>query len=138
MSLSRFLDKESRYYYDVYELIYWLIDLWEQDRECIILFYVVDFIDFNVILRIFMLTNQAIVIDLQTINWRFKIYIERLKIIKSKQFEQHLEKKHQIYVIICVDVTQTQQETQSDLVLSKEIEEFRNFFNNEKVEMLFE
>ena len=87
LSLSRFLNEKNRYCYDVYELIYWLINLWEQDHTCIILFYVVDFVDFDVILRIFILTNQIIVINSQAINWRFKIHIERLKIVKSKQFE---------------------------------------------------
>ena len=94
LSLSRFLNENNRYYYDVYELIYWLINLWEQDRECITLFYIVDFIDFDVILRMFILTNQTIVVNSQTINWRFKIHNERLKIVKSKQFEQYFKEKH--------------------------------------------
>ena len=89
-------------------------------------------------MRTFILTNQIIIVDSQAINWRFKIHIERLKIVKFKQFEQYFERKHQIYVVMYVDVTQTQQKTQFNLVLSKEIEEFRNLFNNEKIEILFD
>ena len=57
LSLSRFLNDQNRYYYNVYELIYNIINFWKQHKECIILFYEIDFESSNIIFDISMLTN---------------------------------------------------------------------------------
>ena len=61
LSLSNFLNNQNRYCYDAYKLIYNSISFWEQYKECITLFYEVDFEDSNVIFNISMLTNQNII-----------------------------------------------------------------------------
>ena len=62
LSLSRFLNDQSQYCYNVYELIYNIINFWKQHKECITLFYEVDFENSNIIFDILMLTNQNIII----------------------------------------------------------------------------
>ena len=52
---SSFLDNDNRYCYDVYKLIYYLIDSWNQHRECTILFYLIKYTSFDFILDILML-----------------------------------------------------------------------------------
>ena len=60
-----FLNNNNRYYYDVYKLIYYLIDSWDQHRECTILFYLIKYISSNLILDMSMLVKQNILIDLK-------------------------------------------------------------------------
>ena len=57
LSLSRFLDDQNQYYYDVYKLIYNIINFWEQHKKCIRLFYRIDFEGSNVIFDQLILTN---------------------------------------------------------------------------------
>jgi len=63
LSTSSFLDGDDRYYYDVYELIYYLIDSWSQHQECTILFYLVKYTSLDLILDMSMLAKQDILID---------------------------------------------------------------------------
>ena len=51
------------YYYDVYNLNYWLIDNWDQGREYNILFYIVNYNDFNVMLKMFNLRQLNILLN---------------------------------------------------------------------------
>jgi len=60
---SSFLNDDNRYYYDVYKLIYYLIDSWNQHQECTTLFYLVKYISSNLILDMSMLVKQDILID---------------------------------------------------------------------------
>ena len=60
-----FLDGDDRYCYGVYELIYYLIDSWNQHQECTTLFYLVKYTSPNFILDMLMLVKQGILIDLE-------------------------------------------------------------------------
>ena len=103
--LSKFLNENARHCYDVYELTYWIIDFWEQDRKCTTLLYFMNFADFDLILKMSMLTEHDILINSQTKSWRFKIQSKKLKISKSENFTNALKSKHQIFVFVCADVT---------------------------------
>ena len=100
--------KKIRYCYDAYELIYHVINFWKQHRKCIILFYDVDYVEFDIIFDMFMLIKQKILINSQTTNWRFKIKINKFKIANFKKFEKKLNDYAQIFAIICANVTMTQ------------------------------
>ena len=65
LSILNFLDNDDRYCYDVYKLIYYLIDSWNQHQECINLFYLVKYTSSNLILDMSMLVKQDILIDLK-------------------------------------------------------------------------
>ncbi len=65
LSTSSFLDDDDCYCYDAYELIYYLIDSWDQHRECTTLFYLVKYTSPNFILDMLMLVKQGILIDLE-------------------------------------------------------------------------
>ena len=105
LSLSSFLDEQNRYCYDVYEFTYNIVDSWKQFRQCTISFYVVKFTKLDIIFDMFMLIEHNIVLNSQTINWRFKINFEKLKIKKFKKFVKTFKKQNQIFALICVDVT---------------------------------
>ena len=66
LPLSNFLNDQNRYCYDAFELIYNIIDSWEQHRECTTLFYDVNFEESNVIFDMSMLTNQKIIVHSTT------------------------------------------------------------------------
>ena len=57
LSLPKFLKIQNEYCYNVYKLIYNIINLWKQNNECITLFYKINFEDSNVIFDILMLTD---------------------------------------------------------------------------------
>ena len=63
LSTLDFLDDNNHYCYDVYELIYHLTNSWNQHQECTILFYLVEYVDFNFILNMLMLAKQDILIN---------------------------------------------------------------------------
>ena len=105
LSLSSFLDDQKRYCYEAHELIYNLIDSWDQRKKCITLFYVVDFQRFDVILSKFILTAKKIIVDAQTTSWHFKIKTINSKILNDKKFSNCLINKEEIYVILCANVT---------------------------------
>jgi hypothetical protein len=65
LSTLDFFNNDNYYCYDIYELIYYLIDSWDQHRECIILFYLIKYISSNLILDMPMLVKQDILIDLK-------------------------------------------------------------------------
>ena len=59
--LSKFLNNQNRYCYNVYKLLYNIINFQEQYKECITLFYEINFENSNVIFDLLMLTNQNII-----------------------------------------------------------------------------
>ena len=71
-------------------------------------------------------------------SWRFKIQLKKLKISKSKNFVNVFESKHQIFAFVCVDVTATNKKINQKLYILKQMKDYKKFFNNEKIEMLFE
>ena len=54
-----------------------------------------------------MLISQIIILDLKTINWWFKIALNKFKISESVEFVEDFMKKQWVYALICVDVAQT-------------------------------
>ena len=92
LSLSEFLNDQSQYYYDAYELTYNIINFWKQHKECITLFYKTNFKDLNIIFNISMLTNQNIIIHSTASSWRFKINIKKLELFEFKEFVKNLKK----------------------------------------------
>ena len=137
LSLSRFLNENARHCYDVYELIYWIIDFWKQNRKCTILLYSVNFTNLDLILKISIFAKHDILINSQTKSWRFKIQSKKLKISKSKNFVNIFESKHQIFVFVCVGVTATNKKINQKLHILKQMKNYKKFFDNEKIEMLF-
>ena len=71
-------------------------------------FWHVHYINFDVILNMFMLSQQKITMNSKTQNWRFKIRIQNFEIFESKIFDETLKNHDQIFVLICANVTQTQ------------------------------
>jgi len=53
----KFFNDDNRYCYDVYKLIYYLINSWNQHRECTILFYLIKYISLDLILDMSMLAK---------------------------------------------------------------------------------
>ena len=84
-----------------------------------------------------MLAKYDILINLQTKSWRFKIQSKKLKISESKNFANVLKSKHQIFAFICADVTTTNKKINQKLHILKQIKNYKEFFDNEKIEMLF-
>ena len=66
--LSNFLNDQDRYCYNVFELIYYIINSCKQHKECFTLFYDVNFENSNVIFDILMLTDQKIIVHSITLN----------------------------------------------------------------------
>ena len=85
------LNNLNRYYYNAYELIYNIINSWEQHRKCIRSFYEIDFENLNVIFDISIWTNQNIIIYSTTSSWRFKIDINKFELFESKEFIKKLK-----------------------------------------------
>ena len=135
LSRSEFFDEKIRYCYDVYNFEYHLIDFWNQYRKCIILFYAVDYINFDVILSMSMLSQQEITMNSKTQNWRFKIRINNFEIFESKVFDETLTNQNQVFVLICADVTQTQFD-KSERKISNQLRKFENQFDNDKIDIL--
>ena len=57
LPLSKFLNNQNRYCHNAYELIYNIINFWEQYKKYITLFYEVNFKDSNIIFDMSMLIN---------------------------------------------------------------------------------
>ena len=137
LSLSKFLNDQDRYCYDVFELIYNIIDFWKQHKECITLFYDVDFERSNVIFDMSMLTNYNIIVHSTTFNWRFEININKLKISKWEKFVEDLQKQVIIYAFIIADVVTSKDESKS-FDLLENYWYLKNIFNNDITEILSE
>ena len=58
--------------------------------------------------------------------------------MKSKDFANALKLKHQIFIFICADVTTTNKKTNQKFHILKQMKNYKKFFDNEKIEMLFE
>ena len=84
-----------------------------------------------------MLISQAIILNSQAANWRFKISFKKFKISKFKKFVKELANQHQIYVLIYTDVLTTREKFESKSLIFEKLLKFRDQFNNEKVEILF-
>jgi len=138
LSTSNFLDSDNCYCYDVYKLIYYLIDSWNQYRECTILFYLVEYIDFDFILDMSILVKQDILIDSKTKNWQFKIANNKLKIINFKQFVLDLVKYSTVYTIVCADVTKTLNKKSIESKILKKLKNLKNICNNKLTRILLE
>ena len=137
LSLSRFLNDQSRYCYGVYKLIYNIINFWEQHRECITLSYKIDFENLNVIFDMSMLTNQNIIIHSTASSWRFEIDIKKFELFEFKEFVKNLKKQVNIYALVIVDVITATEKFKSSKIL-KDYLYLKKLFDNEKAEILSE
>ena len=137
LSLSKFLNDQSRYCYGVYKLIYNIINFWEQHRKCITLFYEVDFENSNVIFNMSILTNQNIIIYSTTSNWCFEIDIKKFELFELKKFVKNLKKQVNIYVLVVVDVVTTTKKFKSSEI-SKDYLYLKKLFDNKKAKVLSE
>ena len=135
--LSKFLNNQYRYCYDVYELIINIIDFWEQHKKCITLFYKVNFEKPNVVFNMSMLTNQNNIIHSTMSNWRFKIDINKFELFESKKFIKNLKERINIYAFVVVGVTITKKQSMSPEI-SKIYLYLKKLFDNEKTRILFE
>ena len=109
LSLSKFLNDQSRYCYGAYELIYNIINFWEQHRKCITLFYEIDFEGPNIIFGMSILTNQNIIIHSTASSWCFEIDIKKFELFKLKEFVKNLKRQINIYVLVVADVVTVSQ-----------------------------
>ena len=55
--LLRFLNNENRYYYDAHKFIYDFVNSWKQRRQCITLFYAINYSKFDIIFEMFILID---------------------------------------------------------------------------------
>ena len=101
------------------------------------LLYSVNFVNFDLILKMLMLAKYDILINLQINSWRFKIQLKKLKISKSKNFANVFKLKYQIFAFICANDVSTNEKTNYELCVSKQIKDYKKLFDNEKIEMLF-
>ena len=137
LSLSKFLNDQNQYCYNIYKLIYNIINFWKQHKECIILFYEINFKDLNIIFDILMLTNQNIITHSTTSSWRLKSNIKKFELFKFKEFVKDLKKQVNIYVLVVIDVDMTTVKFKSSEI-SKNYLYLKKLFNNEKIKILFE
>ena len=135
--LSRFLNDQNWYYYDVYKLIYNIINFWKQHKECITLFYKIDFENSNVSSDMSMLMNQNIIIHSTTLNWRFEINIKKFKLFELKEFAKNLKKQVNIYILVVVNVITATKKFKS-FEISKDYLYLKKLFENEKAKVLSE
>jgi len=134
--ISNFLNGDNRYCYDVYELIYYLIDSWNQYRECTTLFYLSEYTSSNLILDMLMLVKQDILIDSKMQSWQFKIANNKLKIINLKQFALNLVKHSTIYAIVCAGVTKTPSKKLTKFKVSKKLRNLEDVYDNKLIKIL--
>ena len=92
----------------------------------------------DLILEMSMLAEHDILINSQTKSWRFKIQSKKLEISESEDFANALKSKHQVFVFVCADVTTADKKVNQKLHISKQMKNYKKFFDNEKIEMLFE
>ena len=137
LSLSRFLNDQSRYCYGAYELIYNIIDFWEQHKKCITLFYEINFEGSNIIFDMSMLTNQNIIIHSTTSSWRFEIDIKKFELFEFKEFVKDLKRQVNIYALVVVDVITTIKKFKPSKI-SKDYLYLKKLFDNEKTKVLSE
>ena len=138
LSLSNFLNDQDRYCYNAFELIYNIINSWKQHKECITLFYDVNFEKSNVIFDMSILTDQKIIVHSTTSNWRFKININTFEVSKSKQFAKVLQKQFIVYVLIIANVTTMFENKSKSSELFEDYLYLKKMFDNELTKMLSE
>ena len=136
--LSNFLNDQDRYCYDVFELIYNIINFWRQHRKCIILFYNVNFEELNIIFDMLMLTNQKIIVYSTTLSWYFEININKFEVSKLKQFAKVLQKQFIIYVFVVANVTTTFENELKSFKFFENYLYLKKMLDNELTRMLFE
>ena len=100
------------------------------------LLYSVNFADLDLILKMSMLAEHDILINSQASSWRFKIQSKKLKISKSENFANAFKSKYQIFAFICASVVSTNKKINHELCVSKQIKNYKELFDNEKIEML--
>ena len=137
LSLSKFLNDQSRYCYGAYELIYNIIDFWEQHKKCITLFYEINFEGSNIIFDMSMLTNQNIIIHSTASSWRFEINIKKFELFELKEFVKNLKRQVNIYVFVVVGVTTTTKKFKPSKILKNYLY-LKELFDNEKAKVLSE
>ena len=138
LSRSKFLNNKTQYCYDVHELKYHLIDFWKQHRKIIILFYAVNFENFDIILNISMLIDNFIVLNSTTTNWRFKVNNFKLILKTSKIFTKNLKKKLVVFVLICANVDKSTSNQFQILKIFKQIKDFESIFDDKMIEILID
>jgi len=136
LSTLSFLNDDDRYCYDVYKLIYHLINSWSQHQECTILFYLIEYINSNLMLDMSMLAKQDILINSKMQNWRFKIANNKLKIINFKKFVLDFVKYNTIYVIVCVGVTKAPNKKLTKFEISKKLRDLKDVCDNKLIKIL--
>ena len=127
LSLSKFLNEQNRYCHKTHEFIYNVINSWNQHRQCKILFYAIDYVEFDFILNMFMLIVEKIFVNSTKNNWHFKIKFKKFHIETFKQFAKNLKNHNQIYVLMCVDVNEhTKKQKMKIMKMSKQIKNLQN------------
>ena len=134
---SKFLNDQSRYCYNVYKLIYNIINFWRQHKECIILFYEVDFEGSNIIFDMSILTNQNLIIHSTKSCWRFEIDIKKLELFALKEFIKNLKRQINIYALVVVNVITITKKFKSSEI-SQDYLYLKKLFDNEKAKVLSE
>ena len=129
--MSKFLNDQNWYCYNVYKLIYNIINFWKQHRKYIILFYNINFKDLNVIFDMSILTNKNIIIHSTRSNWHFEIDIKKFKLFKFKKFVQNLKEQINIYALVVANINITIMKFKSFKNL-KDYLYLKKLFNNTK------
>ena len=133
--LSKFLNHHDWYCYNVYKLIYNIINFWKQHKECITLFYKVDFEDSNIIFDISILTNQNIIIHSMTSSWHFEINIKKFQLFEFKELVKDLKEQINIYAFVIANINMMTMKFKS-LKISKDYLYLKELFDNEKARVL--
>ena len=85
-----------------------------------------------------MLTNQKIIVYSTTSSWRFKININKFKILKSEQFAKVLQKQFIVYAFIVANVTTIFKNKLKSFEFFEDYLYLKKMFDNELARMLLE
>ena len=137
LSLSNFLNEQNRYCHETHELIYNIINSWNQHRQCKILFYVIDYVESNFILNMFMLIIENILINSTKKNWRFKIKFKKLQIKTFQQFIKSLKNHNQIFALMCAKIDERSKKQKIWITkMSKQLKNLKSQFDDIKTNIL--
>jgi len=100
------MNDQNVYYYDVYEMCYWLQDSWNIKKKDVNIFYAINKKESFLVLSMLSMQFKCIQIDIIMQTWCFNINKHAFKLFIAKNFAKVLQDKFTMYTFIIYNIVE--------------------------------
>ena len=106
VDLSRFIwmNDQSVYCYDIYEMCYWLIDSWNIEKKDISIFYAINKKESFLILSMSSMQFKRIQINMIARTWHFDVNEHAFELFFTQAFAKALQDESIVYALVTINV----------------------------------